>query len=348
LIPRKPHHFERAPTYSGDLETSLLTFAEEELGISLYVWQGAAIEAFDRASEQLVQVSLATPNGSGKSAVVIPALVLGWLAVHQHGKVVLTTADGKQLDGQVMPALESFRSKFPRWKFQERAVYTPTGGQFIAFTTDQAGRAEGWHKIDNIEGPLLIIVDEAKTVRDDIFAAIDRCTYNGILLTSSPGRMAGRFYESQVNPALGFARVRVGLKECPHITQDKIDRIVAQHGAESPFTRSTLHGEFMEAESEGRFDRAGLEVLREMAEVGHGQAERGTLDGGQTSGPWAATINSFRPDPAGWLWMSEPPIPDDERDEELLGRSARHSHPRGNAGLQIPSGGPAMRHVYPQ
>lgn len=229
-----------------DLETSFIYFGEEVLGLPLYDWQCRAIEPFDGASEKLTLVSLATPNGSGKSSFVIPTLVLGWLAMFPKGRVVLTTADGRQLDSQVMPAINSHRSKFPEWKFIDRQVHTPTGGQFVAFTTDNCGRAEGWHKLDDIEGPLLVIVDEAKSVPEDIFSAIDRCTYNAILLTSSPGRMAGTFYDSQFKPELGYIPISVGLKDCPHITQDKIDRIVAKHGPNSPFTRSALHGEFIE------------------------------------------------------------------------------------------------------
>jgi hypothetical protein len=95
-------------------DASLLVFAEDQLGLALYDWQGAAIAPFEHAQRRLVQVSLATPNGSGKSAVVIPALALGWLALHPRGRVVLTTADGKQLDGQVMPALVAYRARLPK------------------------------------------------------------------------------------------------------------------------------------------------------------------------------------------------------------------------------------------
>lgn len=235
---------ETEPTALTD--SSLVAFASQRLEFDLYPWQSASLMPFDRASIEMVQVSLATPNGSGKSAVVITALVLGWLFVYPKGRVVLTTADGKQLDGQVMPAIESHRAKFPAWKFIEREVHTPTGGSFVAFTTDDAGRAEGWHKLNDEEGPLLIIVDEAKSVPEDIFSAIDRCTYNAIMLCSSPGKMNGTFYESQTNPELGYTTLAVGLKDCPHIGQDKIDRIIRKWGPNSPFTRSALHGEFIE------------------------------------------------------------------------------------------------------
>lgn len=229
-----------------DVETSLLTVAEKVLGLKLYDWQCDVIEPFDEISERMVQVSLATPNGSGKSAVCIPALVLGLLMIYPKMRVVLTTADGKQLDGQVMPALESHRAKFPDWTFIEREIRTPTGGRFVGMTVTDEGRAEGWHKLNDEEGPLVIIVDEAKTVKDSLFSSIDRCTYNGIFICSSPGKMSGRFYESQFKPELGYHAVAVGLKDCPHITQDKIDRIIATHGPNSPFTQSALHGRYIE------------------------------------------------------------------------------------------------------
>lgn len=258
-----------------EAETSFIVFAEEILGLSLYDWQQQVVEWFDGACEELVQGSIATPNGSGKSSVIIPTLVLGWLFMFPRGKVVLTTADGKQLDGQVMPAVNAHRSKFPNWKFIEREIRTKgedgtydTGGFFIAFTTDEAGRAEGWHKLNDIEGPLLVIVDEAKSVPDAIFQAIDRCTFNALLLTSSPGRMSGQFYDSQFKPSLGFNRLKVGLKDCPHITQDKIDRILAKYGPNSPYTRSTLHGEFIEIYAGAPVDYAYSRQAHEWNELG--------------------------------------------------------------------------------
>lgn len=235
-----------------DIQTSLLWFARHVLGFTkenqreLYDWQEAVVEPFDQANQKLIQVSLCSPNGAGKSSVIIPVLVLGWLFFYPKGRVILTTADGKQLENQVMPAIESFRHKFPSWKFIERRVETPTGGFFHAFTTNDSGRVEGAHKLDDLDGPLLAIVDEAKSVDDQIFMGIDRWTYNGILLTSSPGKMSGRFFASQQPEAKDYIKIRVGLKDCPNIGQDKIDRIIAVHGPNSPFTRSALHGEFIE------------------------------------------------------------------------------------------------------
>lgn len=228
-------------------ETSFVAFAEGILGIELYQWQANVLESFDYASEELVQTTLATPNGAGKGAIIITSLVLGWLTLYPQGRVILTSADARQIDEQVMRAIEQHRAKFPTWTFLARSITRPEGGFFHAFTTADAGRAEGWHKLNDVTGPLLMIVDEAKTVDEDIFSAVDRCTYNALLLASTPGKMSGTFYDSQHRPEMGFNRFRVGLKDCPHITQDKIDRIISKYGASSPFTRSALHGEFLES-----------------------------------------------------------------------------------------------------
>jgi hypothetical protein len=265
-----------------DIETTFIWFAETILGEHLYEWQEDVVSWFDNLSLEMVLGSIATPNGSGKSSKLIPTLVLGLLFFYPNARVVLTTADGKQLDGQVMPAINAHRAKFPDWKFIEREVITPTGGRFIGFTTTESGRAEGWHKLDDDDGPLLIIVDEAKSVDEGIFQAIHRCTYNGLLLTSSPGKMTGQFYESQFKPELGFNALRVGLKDCPHITPDKIDRILKMYGPNSPYTRSTLHGEFLEINKGDPVYYAYSMEAHERKELGwpHGATLVVGMDGG--------------------------------------------------------------------
>lgn len=238
------------------------------------------------------------------SALCIPVLILGWLAMYPKGRVCLTSADGKQLDGQLMPALESHRSKFPEWKFIEREIVTPTGGRFVAFSTSEPGRAEGWHKLNDEEGPLLFIVDEAKSVGEDIFTAIDRCTYNAILLASSPGKMSGRFYNTQFKPELNYNRIAIGLKDCPHIGQDKIDRIIQMHGPNSPFTRSALHGEFIELFDGDPVYYAYSQQVHEFDTLGwpHGALLIVGMDVGTHN---ASVIAAFKTDSAGrpHLWV---------------------------------------------
>lgn len=237
-------------------ETTPIGFAERVLGFTgdtkLYWWQETILSRFENTLHRS-KVTLATPNGSGKSSVLVPALVLWWLAVHPQGKVVITTHDSRQLDSQVWPGLIRHKEKFPEWRWIEREIHNGTGGFCVGFTTDQEGRAEGWHKIDDINGPLLIIVDEAKSVPEPIFQAIDRCTFNGLLYVSSPGLTQGTFYDSQTKVTHGFLRLQIGLKDCPHVPEERIRDIIAKYSLEHPFTQSTLFGKFVDADSESMF-----------------------------------------------------------------------------------------------
>jgi hypothetical protein len=244
-------------------------FAVTMLGLKqLYRWQRIVLTWFENTLV-LLKVSLCTPNGAGKSAFINAIIALWWICVHPQGVVVITTKDSKQLDNQLWPAIERHKGKFPGWDFIERMVRNGTGGFIIGFTTDDPGRAEGWHKIDDFCGPLLIIGDEAKSIADAINMALDRCTYNAKLLTSSPGLTEGFFYESQTSQAaenynakglekigpnpLGFKAMRVGLVDCPHVPRSRIDNIVSTYGPDHWFTRSTLHAEFTDVDSDTLF-----------------------------------------------------------------------------------------------
>jgi hypothetical protein len=278
-------------------------FVELVLGMELYDWQDDALDPLedlmDKAGKvRRVQISVVAPNGSGKSQRVVAGAILYWLSVHPKGKVVFTTRDSKQLANQVWPALLTHKAKFPEsWNWvtsPHHRISTHTGGSALLFTTNDEGRAEGWHKGDDIDAPLLIIIDEAKSVPDRIYSATDRCTFNARLEVSSPGKKAGRFYEGvKRNGGDGRIVVRVGLADCPHIPQSKIDSIKAEHGEDSPFTRSTLYGEFMDSEMRGRFDRFAARLDPQPG--GDGKA--------------VALVRCLPGDPTAWLWVWEPLVP---------------------------------------
>jgi phage terminase large subunit len=245
-------------------------FAKMVLGLALYLWQAIVLSWFENTLE-LVKGSVCTPNGAGKSAVIDAALALWWISVHPQGIVVITTKDSKQLDNQLWPALTRHKQKFPAFEFIERMVRNGTGGFIIGFTTDDPGRVEGWHKLNDFTGPLLIIEDEAKSVLEAIDMATDRCTYNAKLVSSSPGLTEGFFYASQTKNAgelydakgfkeagpasreYGYKAMKVGLVDCPHIPKSRINAILEQYGPDHWFTRSTLYGEFTDADSDTLF-----------------------------------------------------------------------------------------------
>lgn len=221
------------------------------LGLTLYPWQDEVLGWYEQTKRR-VMGTLSTPNGAGKSSGVVAALALWWLAVHKRARVVITSKDGKQLEQQLLPAMEVHAAKFSGWSWTRKPyiqIKTPTGGVLVAFTTSDAGRAEGWHKYDDVEGPLLVIVDEAKSVEEEIFGAIHRCTFNALLYVSSPGLSMGSFYESHTKKAALFRRRKVSLSECPHIPAERIRQMRELYGPDHPLVKSSIDGDFMDQDA---------------------------------------------------------------------------------------------------
>lgn len=234
-------------------------FAEKVLGLSLYPWQAKALMALVLASGRSApliaqrpavrtKITVSAPNGAGKDERIISTAALWWLYKHPRGQVVITTTSHLQLVKQTIPSIEAHRLKFEGWQSKQSPTYeltTPTGGSIVGFVTNDAQNVEGWHKKDDVDGPLLYIVNEAKGFKEDKFERIDRCGFNALMYISSPGAKMGRFYDSHESQSAGFYGVRAGYADCPHIPKEKFDDLIAQYGINHPFVRSTLYGEFM-------------------------------------------------------------------------------------------------------
>ena len=228
------------------LRDSPLLFAKKVLALEPYTWQLEIAEAIDFGSGmERVRIAVRTPNGSGKSSIVIPLVILRWLDRYPKAKVVLTSADPRQLVSQIMRALSTYRQPhLAHWQFLTREIRTPQGGLLTAFTTDEPGRMEGHHGAKG--APLLIIVDEAKSVPNDIFQAIDRCGYAVLLVISSPGLRSGTFYECFASNRAQHIGFEITLEQCPHIPRARIDDMIETYGEQHPLVRSSIYGEFMD------------------------------------------------------------------------------------------------------
>jgi phage terminase large subunit len=233
------------------LFTTPAGFCEGMLGLQPYEWQREVLSWFTDIWGRQKGVC-AAPNGAGKSANIIGPLALFWLCMAPRATIVITSADSRQIDHQIWPAIIKHRDKFPTFKFQERHIVSPTGGEIVAFTTDEPGRAEGWH-FEKPDKPLLMIADEAKSIRQDIFTAIDRCTFNALLLISSTGRNSGEFYRAMRGMIPGYKTRKVSLKECPHVDPQKIYDLEAKYGPKHPFVQSVFHSEFISEDDENRY-----------------------------------------------------------------------------------------------
>lgn len=226
------------------------------------------VQANDR-QKQVVQamephgarVSVRTCNGAGKTTVIIPTLVLWHMALHPQSKVVITSGVERQVRGQLFPALRAHSGRLPGWEFTDNQITAPNGSVAIGFSTNDGGRFEGWHGNVNplydqrTSGPLMIVVDEAKSIAPTIFDAIDRCTYQRLLFASSCGGSTGKFYRSQTSEAKFYKTYQIASEHCPHADHAKNAALIAMRGIADPLVRSKVFAEFMEG-AEGTIIKA--------------------------------------------------------------------------------------------
>jgi len=202
-----------------------------------------------------IKAMLMAANGSGKSQMILAPFAI-WMAMRfEESLTIITNASGKQLDNQALRYITRLATKVNSlhqqqfgmdvFECQYRKLKNNITESFIdMFATDEPGKAEGWHPIKH-NGEFAIIVDEAKTVSDDIFQALERCTgYTRRLDVSSPGRCGGTFYVDWNREIKDIYKKKVTAFECPHIPTSEIEDKIKKYGLHDPLIRSSIFAEF--------------------------------------------------------------------------------------------------------
>ena len=116
------------------------------------------------------RIALKAANGSGKTAMCAAPAALWHALIYPNSVCVTTSGVYRQVKEQMWPTIRSLARKVGGLGIQinQTELSTPNGSRIIGFSTDDPGRFEGWHA-DN----LLMIIDEAKTVKDEIFMALE-------------------------------------------------------------------------------------------------------------------------------------------------------------------------------
>jgi len=241
--------------------------------IELYPWQKQALVliSLDYDREKPLKFCLPAVNGSGKDYIVIAATSL-WLTLNKvRHLTVITSASGNQLSGQTETYIRDLASKcnenlIPNMFTvnQRNITCTATGSVIKLFATDEPGKAEGYHPMD-FDAEMAIIPNEAKSIPESIFKALNRCTgFTRWIEVSSPGKPKGHFYNiakmakdiksfknlREAQKYEGWVKRVVTVDDCPHISRSQMREDFMFYGETSAYCRSKYRAEFTTEEDQ--------------------------------------------------------------------------------------------------
>lgn len=197
----------------------ILLFADSILRIKPYDWQCQILQHYEAGNP----TSAACANFTGKTSTVFPIAALWTLYNFPRSRVMYLSATGVQVRNQFMASLNRFRSRpaFAGWSWLETEVRNPHGGFLFGRATDTGGHIEGIH--NQVDSPAALLVDECKSIHDDVLDALDRCHTRFRLYASSTGAAFGGFYQICTAKAHLWRTFRVTSSMCPHVDPAKIE-----------------------------------------------------------------------------------------------------------------------------
>jgi phage terminase large subunit len=207
-----------------------------------------------------------TGNMVGKDYAV-GGVVPWWLMTRPDSLVIVTgpgqTSIGsvtwkeirRALDGAIMPFGGRLSAGI---KTSPHIVEIAPGWQALGFSTTSVERASGQHA-----GQLLVIVEEASGVEEEMWDAIDSLGYERMLAIGNPIRAEGRFvdlirqaekdHQAGVPAGEAVNAIKIASTESPHASWDKspvgladrvwIDGMIRKYGENSLWVRSHIKAE---------------------------------------------------------------------------------------------------------
>lgn len=232
--------------------------------VTVHPWQAEVMARFARKQgdgidyhTQINRINLVANNGSGKSAMVVAPCAVWAAMTFPFARIIITSSSGRQLDQQTGRAVKHLCEQVnrlhgkPLWELKYRDytfrpnASSPVFSTIEMYATDDPGQAEGYHPHE--PGAVFVaIVDEAKTVSDDIGQAVERCNGKSHWMNvSSPGAPQGFFYTYAVSPRWWTKKVTA--YDCPHLKLDEIEGARETYGEQSAWFRSAYLAEFTSA-----------------------------------------------------------------------------------------------------
>jgi hypothetical protein len=232
-------------------------------------------------------------NTAGKTRILVPLLGLSVMAAFPGATVATTAGAEEQIKGQLFKYLDSILRPYADsgWSVSvsDLTVMGPRirglRSRWISRVPRDALTLEGYHGSWERDDqgnlcwcPVCFIIDEAKSVKQDIFEAAWRIEPDFLFVVSTPGEDFGPFFDA-IDPqtleggmkrdygALWHYRRKITRRMCPHLqTPAKIaylKQLIEKFGPRSSFIKSFSEGEFQrETDENNVFTDTDLERVK--------------------------------------------------------------------------------------
>jgi hypothetical protein len=269
-----------------DMSNSPVVQAPDWSPFTPYNWQQAIWMACWGVGRR---VAVRTCNESGKTSCVVPMLALSWAAAFPGSQVVVTSASERQFEKQLMPTFDNMIAGREGWRKVGSTIYAPSQdglppSEIVCFATKSGNTFEGFHNrvyfdADGVERycPLLIIADEAKTIKNEIFTAIERCNPVAELRISTCGEDTGGHYDACMDERDIWTKgyewrgryipFKIPWTDCPHLLQEpsytRKMAMLQELGPGDPIVCSILMAEFFRSGDHMVFESADLLAIQD-------------------------------------------------------------------------------------
>lgn len=266
------------------------------------VWAPYQLDTLD-ALETYKRVAARGPRGMGKTAIAAGAVL--WFA---------RTREALGLDWKILTTAGVFRHLYRalwpevhKWSERVGGLYVPlrpdrellaagiklTHGQAFGAVAKNPDMIESAHADE-----LLIIIDEAKSVPDPIFDALEGSltgeTGQYVLALSTPGPPAGRFYQIHQGAIPGWKTVHVTKADAVgagRVSTASVERRAQYWGTDSALYRQQVEGEFAADDENAVIPLSWVEAAMERWHAWR-DADRPKLDGAASYGVDVATTGA--------------------------------------------------------
>lgn len=194
------------------------------------------------------KVSVKSGHGVGKTAFEANS-ILWFLSCFPFARVVATAPTMQQLHDVLWAEVEKWRSRSPLLK--ELLTWTKTYVYVKGFEKRWFAVAKTASKPENMQGfhedNMLIVVDEASGVEDEIMEAILATLSGGnnrLLMCANPTRTSGAFYDSHTKDRALYKCHTVSSLDSARTNKDNIASFIRKYGKDSNVVRVRVFGDF--------------------------------------------------------------------------------------------------------